>query len=160
MKEEPPGLSNKRKTSRSQTSREKILFKVLGNLNSVCWEGHFFGQTRSVKKLLLGTDTFLVKGPAFRFLKRFRLPRVFRTAIPATSPYLPLGDWGGPGYTPRVSLAELGQAPEKCTASQSLCQDEGACPLLQSPPSKGFPQSSSQICTKGGATLCLQWGRS
>ena len=96
-------------------------------------------------------------GSCFSFPEAVPLPRVLRTALPATSLYLPLGAWGGPGCTPRVSLAELGQAPEKCTASQSLCQDEGACPLFSHLPARGSPKAPPRYAQKG-ALPCVSSG--
>ena len=74
-----------------------------------------------------------------------------------TSPYLPLGAWGGPGSTPRVSLAELGQAPEKCTASQSLCQDEGPAHSPSHLPARGSPKAPPRYARKG-ALPCVSSG--
>ena len=74
-----------------------------------------------------------------------------------TSPYLPLGAWGGPGSTPRVSLAELGQAPEKCTASQSLCQDEGPAHSPSHLPARGSPKAPPRYARKG-ALPCFSSG--
>ena len=76
---------------------------------------------------------------------------------PPTSPYLPPGAWGGPGSTPRVSLAELGQAPEKCTASQSLCQDEGPAHSPSHLPARGSPKAPPRYARKG-ALPCVSRG--
>ena len=169
LKEESPCFSNKRKTTRSQTSREKILFKELGSCEAnrpgcLPWTQSAGKVTLSAKQGQWRKRSWVLTLCLWRVLLFLSWSGSFTQGLENGPPrHLPIPPTGGLGWPWLHSQGESGRAgtgPREMYCKSEPVPGWGGLPTLQSPPSKGFPQSSSQICTKGGATLCLQWGRS